>query len=80
MISNFILQTVNDHWDKLYSIALLWQNKLQTEFLQSSEFKSMFDEMKLWLKESEKRIDEMSQVKEKTDAVLHTQHTEFFVS
>lgn len=73
-------QNVNDHWDNLYTTALKWQNKLQSEFLQSSEFKSTIDEMRLWLEESESRLNEMALVKERNETVLHAQHTELFVS
>ncbi|GIZ00015.1 nesprin-1 [Caerostris extrusa] len=49
------LKDINSHWDKLCCVAFEWQNRLQTEFLQSSEFCKTLSEMELWLEDSKEK-------------------------
>ncbi|KFM65646.1 Nesprin-2, partial [Stegodyphus mimosarum] len=72
------IKAVNDHWDRVYNAALAWQNKLQSELIQSSEFQNTVYEMELWLKESKQKIDLMSSASAASNEILHKQHTEFF--
>ncbi|XP_035211667.1 nesprin-1-like isoform X2 [Stegodyphus dumicola] len=72
------IKAVNDHWDRVYNAALAWQNKLQSELIQSSEFQNTIYEMELWLKESKQKIDSMSSASAASNEILHKQHTEFF--
>ncbi|GFY40250.1 nesprin-1 [Trichonephila inaurata madagascariensis] len=72
------LKTINDHWDKLCTVALEWQYRLQTEFLQSSEFRNTISEMELWLEDSKEKIQLVDLTEECSTTILHEQHTEFF--
>ncbi|KAF8796836.1 Nesprin-1 like protein [Argiope bruennichi] len=72
------LKAVNNHWEKLCSVALEWQNRLQTEFLQSSEFCSTISEMELWLEDSKEKIQSVDLSDECTTPFLHKQHTEIY--
>ncbi|XP_054712775.1 nesprin-1-like [Uloborus diversus] len=75
---NLKLKAVNEHWDNLCSTAFSWQQKLQCELLESTDFKNTISEMEQWLNESEERIQEISSMEMESNSQIHEQQTELY--